>query len=285
MTPKWPDMFEVNDTHTHTTYIPEFGLSLSTMSHFQDTADFWENCIERSQNGFHMFKVRSTTYAFNIHPQLGQSPNFRLLHCTTICFQVMAQFGDKCTEWPPIWHWHAQGQKCTCAYLSYPRRPNFRSFHSTTSHFRVMAQFWEKCTKWPPNDLDTYTVKGTHGHISYAPRPRFSSISLYDEPFFSCSPVLRKYTEWPQNDLDIFDVKSTHIHPTYTRQAQCLAMFCPFRSTIFKLWPNFQKNGLDMSMVKSSHMHTTYVPILRTCIERLLTTLACSRSNVPICNI
>ncbi len=178
----------------------------------------------------------------------------------------MAQFLEKCTEWPQM--------TLTCSRSKIPRclvhpppRPKFSSVSLYDEQFFGYGPIFGKVHRMTPNDLDMFKVKNTNMQLTYTPRPKFSSVSIYDEPFWVTDQFPGKCTEWPQMTLTCSRSKIPTCMLTYTSEAQIFVRFAPCWA-IFELGhsPIFGKvywmtpNDLNMFKVKNTNMLGTSTP-------------------------
>ncbi len=127
-------------------------------------------------------------------------PNFRPFRSTLSQFWVMAQFSEKCTEWPQMTLTCSRSKIPTCM-LHKPPRLKFSSVSLYDQPFWVMGQFSEKCIKWPQMTLTCSRSKIPTCLVHTRTRPKFSSVSLYDKPFWVIGQFSEKCNEWPQMTL------------------------------------------------------------------------------------
>ncbi len=163
-------------------------------------------------------------YAYHIH---ARGPNFRPYCSTMILVHVIAQFGEKCTEWHQI-HFDMFNVKSTHMHITHTREVQIFVRFAPISSFPVMAQFGGKCTELPQNDINMLEVKSIHVHTSYAPvqRPKFLSLSFNDEQFRTTAQIWEMHRmtqtrgQWallmhhqnPKITLNTRRSKVTHIH-------------------------------------------------------------------------
>ena len=133
-------MFEVKNTHLHTSYAPESQI------------------LVRLALQWAVFKLRPNvekkntpndpimTFTFHIRPR---SPKFSPVSLCDEPFSNGPILKKRMLWMPHRCPWHIRGQKYLYAYLICPRFPKLGLFALQWTILKLWPKFWEKYTEWP----------------------------------------------------------------------------------------------------------------------------------------
>ncbi len=136
-------------------------------------------------------------HACYIHPR---GPNFRPFRSTTSRFWVMAQFSEKCTEWPQMTLTCSRSKIPTCMLHTWPEAQIFVPFTLRWALFKLRPNY-RKSAQNDLNELDMLEVKNTNMHVTYTPEAQILPFRSTISRFWVTGQFSKKYSEWPQMTL------------------------------------------------------------------------------------
>ncbi len=167
MAPNDLDMFKVKNTNMHVTYIPEAKIFVHFtrwLAVFELRPNCWKSALNDLKWPWNV-QGQKCQHARYIHPR---GPNFHPFRSTISHFWVMAQFSEKCTEWPQMTLTCSRSKIPICM-LHTPQRLKFSSVSLYDEPFVSYGPISGKVHRMTPNDHDIVRVKNTNMHAICTP--------------------------------------------------------------------------------------------------------------------
>ena len=172
----------------------------------------------------------------------------------------MAQFLEKCTEWPEMTLTSSRSKIPICM-LHTPLRSKFSSISLYSERFLSYGPIFGKAHKWP-NDLDMFKVKNTDMHVTYTSKAQIFVHFALRWAIFEFRPNFRKST--PNDQMTLTSSRSKvptcMLHTTPRPKFSSVSLYKePFLSYGPIFWKVHQMtpNDLDMFKVKNTK-HACY---------------------------
>ncbi len=155
----------------------------------------------------------------------------------------MAQFLEKCTEWPQMTLTCSRSKMLTWMLLA-PLKPKFSSISLYNEPFLSYGPIFGKVHRMTPNDLDIFKVKNTNMHVTYTLEAQiFIHFALW-WAVFELRPNFWKSVlndpKWPWHVQGQKYQHACYIHPW----TQIFVRFA-LQWAIFELRATFRKSALN----------------------------------------
>ena len=233
MTPN--DLDIQGQKYQYACYTPEVQIFVSFPLQWAvfDYGQFWESAPNDPQVTLACSRSKIHVCILHTFPR----PNFCPFYSVMSSFRVMAQFWEKCTEWPQsdldMLKVRSNVHICILHVSSMPKFSSVLLYDEPVSSYELSS---EKFTAEQPQMTLTCSMsKLLICKLYISPRPKLLSVLLYGEPFSSYARFFGKSApndpSWPWH----VQGQNTYIHATYTPEAQIFM----FRSINSIFWVRF----------------------------------------------